>query len=74
MYHCVQYTFFSLYLQDMLFRRTCLLVAYEDANRGLEKAKPAKRKAVGLETNYYYIGITLPSISLSICLVKCNSF
>jgi len=32
--------------QDMLFRRTCLLVDYEDANRALDKAKPAKRKAV----------------------------
>jgi hypothetical protein len=30
----------------MLFRRTILLVDYEDANRALDKAKPAKRKAV----------------------------
>ncbi|XP_052280581.1 sorting nexin-5-like isoform X1 [Dreissena polymorpha] len=31
-------------VKDMLFRRTCLLVEYEDANRALDKAKPAKRK------------------------------
>lgn len=36
-------------VKDMLFRRTCLLVDYEDANRALEKAKPAKRKAVSLK-------------------------
>ncbi|XP_053399592.1 sorting nexin-5-like [Mercenaria mercenaria] len=32
-------------IRDMLFRRTCLLVDYEDANKALDKAKPAKRKA-----------------------------
>ena len=33
----------------MLFRRTCLLVDYEDANRALDKAKPAKRQAVSMK-------------------------
>lgn len=35
-----------LSLQEMLFRRTCLLVAYEDSNKDLSKAKPQKREAV----------------------------
>lgn len=44
-------------LKDMLFRRTCLLVDYEDANKALDKAKPAKRKAaeeakLAAETKY----------------------
>jgi len=30
----------------MLFKRTCLLINYEDANRALDKAKPAKRSTV----------------------------
>jgi len=33
-------------LQDMLFKRTCLMISYEDANRALDKAKPAKKSAV----------------------------
>ena len=32
--------------QDMHYRRTCLLVEYEDANRALDKAKPQKKAAV----------------------------
>ncbi|XP_061164956.1 sorting nexin-5-like [Saccostrea echinata] len=32
-------------VKEMLFRRTCLLVTYEDANKSLEKAKPNKRTA-----------------------------
>ncbi|XP_064606102.1 sorting nexin-5-like [Liolophura sinensis] len=32
-------------LKEMLYRRTCLLVQYEDANKALEKAKPQKRQA-----------------------------
>ncbi|XP_052795207.1 sorting nexin-5-like [Mya arenaria] len=32
-------------VKDMLFRRTRLLVDYEDANKALDKAKPAKRTA-----------------------------
>ncbi|KAL4229785.1 hypothetical protein ACF0H5_010176 [Mactra antiquata] len=43
-----QVDLFARYLEsvrDMLFRRTCLMVEYEDANKALEKAKPAKRKA-----------------------------
>lgn len=31
-------------LKDTMFRRTCLLVDYEDANKAYDKAKPAKRK------------------------------
>ncbi|KAL5012840.1 hypothetical protein ScPMuIL_011391 [Solemya velum] len=30
-------------VREMLFRRTCLLVDYEDANKALDKAKPNKR-------------------------------
>ena len=30
----------------MLYRRTCLLVDYEDANKSLDKAKPQKRASV----------------------------
>lgn len=33
----------------MLFRRTCLMVSYEEANKALEKAKPNKREAVRLK-------------------------
>lgn len=36
-------------LQEMLFRRTCLMVSYEEANKALEKAKPNKREAVRLK-------------------------
>lgn len=32
-------------VKEMLFRRTCLLVDYEDANRALDKAKSTKRQA-----------------------------
>ena len=38
--------YFLQYLQEMHYRRTCLLVDYEDANRTLDKAKPHKRAAV----------------------------
>ncbi|KAJ8298040.1 hypothetical protein KUTeg_024571 [Tegillarca granosa] len=31
--------------KEMLFRRTCLLVEYEDSNRNLDKAKPNKQQA-----------------------------
>ena len=30
----------------MLFKRTCLMINYEDANRALDKAKPGKKSAV----------------------------
>ena len=33
-------------LKEMLFRRTCLLVVYENASKALEKAKPNKKTAV----------------------------
>ena len=33
-------------LKEMLFRRTCLLVVYEDASKALEKAKPNKKTTV----------------------------
>lgn len=44
-------------VKDMLFRRTCLLVEYEDSNNVLDKAKAAKRKAaeeakLAAETRY----------------------
>ncbi|KAL3879588.1 hypothetical protein ACJMK2_031877 [Sinanodonta woodiana] len=32
-------------VKEMLFRRTCLLIDYQDANRALEKAKPQKKQA-----------------------------
>lgn len=32
----------------MLNRRTCLLVNYEDSNKVLDKAKPAKKAAVSV--------------------------
>ena len=34
----------------MLFKRTCLLVDYEDASKALEKAKPNKRQAVSIKS------------------------
>ncbi|XP_076343894.1 sorting nexin-32-like isoform X2 [Tachypleus tridentatus] len=43
--------YFELYTRyleaekEMLFRRTCLLVAYENSNKALDKAKPNKRDA-----------------------------
>ena len=37
---------FKTFLQEMHFRRTCLLVEYEDANRALDKAKPQKKSSV----------------------------
>jgi len=44
-------------VKDMLFKRTCILVDYEDANKALDKAKPAKRQAaedakLAAETRY----------------------
>ena len=32
--------------QEMLLKRTCLLVDYEDSMKALEKAKPNKKQAV----------------------------
>lgn len=43
-----QLDLFARYMEavkDMLFKRTCLLVDYEDASKALEKAKPNKRQA-----------------------------
>ena len=43
-----QLDLFARYMEavkDMLFKRTCLLVDYEDASKALEKAKPNKREA-----------------------------
>ena len=34
--------------KEMLFRRTCLLVDYEQSNRNLDKAKANKRDAVSV--------------------------
>ncbi|XP_046574369.1 sorting nexin-32-like [Haliotis rubra] len=39
------YARYSDSIKDMLLRRTCLLVEYEDANKALDKAKPLKRQA-----------------------------
>lgn len=32
-------------VKEMLFQRTCLLIAFEDASKALEKAKPVKKQA-----------------------------
>lgn len=32
----------------MLYRRTCLLVEYQEANKALDKAKPQKKAAVSI--------------------------
>ncbi|XP_041357447.1 sorting nexin-6-like [Gigantopelta aegis] len=39
------YARYSDSLKDMLLRRTCLLIDYEDANKALDKAKPPKLQA-----------------------------
>lgn len=43
-FHLDLYARYMESVREMLFRRTCLLVDYEDANRMLEKAKPHKRQ------------------------------
>ncbi|XP_048776020.2 sorting nexin-5-like [Ostrea edulis] len=43
--HLDLYTKYMESVKEMLFRRTCLLVSYEEANRALEKAKPNKKTA-----------------------------
>ena len=39
------------YVKEMHYRRTCLLVEYEDANRALDKAKPHKKSAVCIQSS-----------------------
>ena len=46
-FNCLLHLFCpSLTLQEMLFRRTCKLVEYENATKALEKAKPKNQKQV----------------------------
>ena len=41
-FHLDLYTRYAEAVKDMLHRRTCLMVAYEDANKALGRAKPNK--------------------------------
>lgn len=43
--HLDLYSKYMESVKEMLFRRTCLMVSYEEANKALEKAKPNKREA-----------------------------
>ena len=46
-FNCLLHLFCpSLTLQEMLFRRTCKLVEYENATKALEKAKPKNQEMV----------------------------
>lgn len=40
------YARYSQNVKEMLFKRTCLMINYEDANRALDKAKPAKKSSM----------------------------
>ena len=42
------YLFSLTFFQEMLFRRTCKLVEFENATKALEKAKPKNQEAVSL--------------------------
>lgn len=42
----VSLLFLLFFLQEMLFRRTCKLVEFENATKALEKAKPKNQEAV----------------------------
>jgi len=63
----------------MLFKRTCLLINYEDANRALDKAKPGKKSAVIFHssivvrlhnsTSSMWSIITDVDMCLSVCLL-----
>ena len=47
------YSFFST--KEMLFRRTCKLVEFENATKALEKAKPKNQEAVSEKIVYVVV-------------------
>ncbi len=44
--HLCNWVVLFFFFKDMLYRRTCLLIDYEESNKALDKAKPHRKAAV----------------------------